>query len=62
MVATTQEGFSSKTPLPVPTAAAATYETVGFNKKESTTIEFDQSNSAYGTGRHWDIGKHQVSY
>ena len=46
--------FSSKTtksPPPVPTTTAATYEVVGFNKKESNTIELE-SNSAYGTGRH----------
>ena len=46
--------FSSKTtksPPPVPTTTAATYEVVGFNEKESNTIELE-SNSAYGTGRH----------
>ena len=46
--------FSSKTtksPPPVPTTSVATYEVVGFNKKESNTIELE-SNSAYGTGRH----------
>eukprot|EP00731_Ephydatia_muelleri_P011273 Em0006g167a len=46
--------FSSKTtksPPPVPTAIPATYEMVGFNKKEGNTIELE-SNSAYGTGRH----------
>eukprot|EP00731_Ephydatia_muelleri_P011196 Em0006g90a len=46
--------FSSKTtksPPPVPTTTAATYEVVGFNKKESNTIELE-SNSAYGIGRH----------
>ena len=46
--------FSSKTtksPPPVPTTTAATYEVVGVNKKESNTIELE-SNSAYGTGRH----------
>ena len=45
--------FSSKTttsPPPVPTTTAATYEVVGFNKKEGNTIEVE-SNSAYGTGR-----------
>ncbi|KAL5500719.1 hypothetical protein EMCRGX_G012315 [Ephydatia muelleri] len=46
--------FSSKTtksPPPVPTTTAATYEVVGFNKKEGNTIELE-NNSAYGTGRH----------
>ena len=46
--------FSSKTTKstpPVPTATTATYEVVGFNKKEGNTIELE-SNSAYGTGRH----------
>ena len=46
--------FSSKTtksPPPVPTTSVATYEVVGFNKKESNAIELE-SNSAYGTGRH----------
>ena len=40
--------FSSKTtksPPPVPTTSVATYEVVGFNKKESNTIELE-SNSA----------------
>ena len=46
--------FSSKTtksPLPVSTSTATTYEVVCFNKKEGNTIELE-SNSAYGTGRH----------
>eukprot|EP00731_Ephydatia_muelleri_P011307 Em0006g201a len=46
--------FSSKTtksPPPVPATTIATYEMVGFNKKEGNTIEL-VSNSAYGTGRH----------
>ena len=44
--------FSSKTtksPPPVPTTTAATYEVVGINKKEGNTIELE-NNSAYGTG------------
>ena len=43
--------FSSKTTKSPPPVHAATYEVVGFNKKESNTIELE-SNSAYGTGRH----------
>ena len=41
---------TTKTPPPVPTTTTAAYELVGFNKKESNTIELE-SNSAYGTGR-----------